>query len=78
MTARVAEVRGWGAAVKGLDQFDMRERHDQMNDVAAGTAARMREIPGIRIYGHPQRGPYILIPGISLIRAAVQEATSLI
>ena len=54
-TPRIAEAIGWGAAVEWLDQFDMREVHDHINDVASWTAARMREIPGIRIYGHPQR-----------------------
>ena len=54
-TPRIAEAIGWGAAVKWLDQFDMREVHDHINDVASWTAARMREIPGIRIYGDPER-----------------------
>jgi cysteine desulfurase/selenocysteine lyase len=54
-TPRIAEAIGWGAAVEWLDQFDMREIHDHINDVASWTAAQMREIPGIRIYGDPER-----------------------
>ena len=54
-TPRIAEAIGWGAAVEWLDQFDMREIHDHINDVASWTAAQMREIPGIRIYGEPER-----------------------
>ena len=54
-TPRIAEAIGWGAAVEWLDQFDMREVHEHINDVASWTAARMREIPGIRIYGEPER-----------------------
>ena len=53
-TPRIAEAIGWGAAVDWLDQFDMREIHDHINDVASWTAAQMREIPGIRIYGDPE------------------------
>ena len=54
-TPRIAEAIGWGAAVEWLDQFDMREVHDHINDVASWTAARMRDIPGIKIYGDPER-----------------------
>ena len=54
-TPRIAEAIGWGAAVEWLDQFDMREVHEHINDVASWTAARMREIPGIRIYSEPER-----------------------
>ena len=54
-TPRIAEAIGWGAAVEWLDQFDMREGHEHINDVASWTAAQMREIPGISIYGEPER-----------------------
>ena len=54
-TPRIAEAIGWGAAVEWLDQFDMEEVHEHINDVASWTAAQMREIPGIRIYGEPER-----------------------
>ncbi len=54
-TPRIAEAIGWGAAVEWLDQFDMEEVHEHINDVASWTAAKMREIPGIRIYGEPER-----------------------
>ena len=54
-TPRIAEAIGWGAAVEWLDQFDMSEVHAHINDIASWTAARMREIPGIRIYGDPER-----------------------
>ena len=33
----------------------MREVHEHINDVASWTAAQMREIPGISIYGEPER-----------------------
>jgi cysteine desulfurase/selenocysteine lyase len=54
-TPRIAEAIGWGAAVEWLDQFDMREVHEHINNVASWTAAQMREIPGIKIYGEPER-----------------------
>ena len=54
-TPRLAEAIGWGAAVEWLDQFDMSEVHEHINDIASWTASRMREIPGIRIYGDPER-----------------------
>ena len=54
-TPRIAEAIGWGAAVEWLDQFDMSEVHAHINDIASWTAARMGEIPGIRIYGDPER-----------------------
>ncbi|MEC8998141.1 MAG: SufS family cysteine desulfurase [Candidatus Thermoplasmatota archaeon] len=54
-TPRIAEAIGWGATVEWLDQFDMEEVHEHINDVASWTAAQMREIPGIRIYGEPER-----------------------
>ena len=53
-TPRIAEAIGWGAAVEWLEQFDMREVHDHINDIAAWTASRMRDISGIRIYGDPE------------------------
>ncbi len=54
-TPRIAEAIGWGAAVEWLDQFDMREVHNHINDIASWTAAQMRDIPGIKIYGDPER-----------------------
>ncbi|SVC72038.1 uncharacterized protein METZ01_LOCUS324892, partial [marine metagenome] len=54
-TPRIAEAIGWGAAVEWLDQFDMKEVHDHINDVASWTAAQMMDIPGIKIYGDPDR-----------------------
>ena len=54
-TPRIAEAIGWGAAVEWLEQFDMRELHEHINDLASWTAAQMREIPGIKIYGEPER-----------------------
>ena len=54
-TPRIAEAIGWGAAVEWLEQFDMREVHEHINDIASWTASQMREIPGIRIYGDPER-----------------------
>ena len=54
-TPRIAEAIGWGAAVEWLEQFDMEEVHEHINDIASWTASRMREIPGIRIYGDPGR-----------------------
>jgi cysteine desulfurase/selenocysteine lyase len=54
-TPRIAEAIGWGAAVEWLDQFDMMEVHEHINDIASWTAMQMREIPGISIYGEPER-----------------------
>ena len=52
-TPRIAEAIGWGAAVEWLAQFDMREVHAHIHDLAAWTADQMLEIPGIRIFGDP-------------------------
>ncbi len=54
-TPRIAEAIGWGAAVEWLEQFDMTEVHEHINDIASWTAMQMREIPGISIYGEPER-----------------------
>jgi cysteine desulfurase/selenocysteine lyase len=54
-TPRIAEAIGWGAAVEWLEQFDMMEVHEHINDIASWTAMQMREIPGISIYGEPER-----------------------
>lgn len=42
-----------GAAVEWLSQFDMREVHAHIHDIASWTADQMLEIPGIRIFGDP-------------------------
>ena len=52
-TPRIAEAIGWGAAVEWLSQFDMREVHAHIHDIAEWTADQMLEIPGIRIFGDP-------------------------
>ncbi|HJN70167.1 MAG: aminotransferase class V-fold PLP-dependent enzyme [Candidatus Thalassarchaeaceae archaeon] len=52
-TPRIAEAIGWGAAVEWLSQFDMREVHSHIQDIASWTADQMLEIPGIRVFGDP-------------------------
>ena len=54
-TPRIAEAIGWGAAVEWLEQFDMRDVHEHINNIASWAALQMREIQGIRIYGDPSR-----------------------
>ncbi len=52
-TPRIAEAIGWGAAVEWLSQFEMREVHAHIQDIASWTANQMLEIPGIRVFGDP-------------------------
>ena len=52
-TPRIAEAIGWGAAVEWLSQFDMREVHSHIQEIASWTADQMLEIPGIRVFGDP-------------------------
>ena len=52
-TPRIAEGIGWGAAVEWLAQFDMREVHAHINDLASWTSNQLLDIPGIKIYGDP-------------------------
>jgi cysteine desulfurase/selenocysteine lyase len=54
-TPRIAEAIGWGAAVEWLNQFEMKEIHSHVNNIASWTASEMRKIPGIKIYGEPER-----------------------
>ena len=54
-TPRIAEAIGWGAAVKWLEQFDMREVHRHINKIASWTAEKISEIEGITVYGDPSR-----------------------
>ena len=44
-TPRIAEAIGWGAAVEWPSQFDMREVHAHIHDIASWTADQMLEIP---------------------------------
>jgi|TARA_B110000263_G_scaffold7322_1_gene6271 cysteine desulfurase/selenocysteine lyase len=52
-TPRIAEAIGWGAAVKWLSQFEMKDIHDHVHEIAAWTGKEMNKIPGIKIYGDP-------------------------
>ena len=52
-TPRIAEAIGWGAAVEWLSQFEMREIHDHVHQIASWTGREMNKIPGIKIYGDP-------------------------
>lgn len=54
-TPRIAEAIGWGAAVKWLEQFDMREVHSHINKIASWTAEKISGIEGITVYGDPSR-----------------------
>ena len=50
-TPKIAEAIGWGAAINYLAQFDMREVHQHIHDLAVYTAAAILKIPGFKVYG---------------------------
>jgi len=52
-TPRIAEAIGWGAAVEWLSQFEMKEIHNHVHQIASWTGREMNKIPGIKIYGDP-------------------------
>ena len=52
-TPRIAEAIGWGAAVGWLDQFEMKEIHEHIHNIASLAGNEMKLIPGIKIYGDP-------------------------
>ena len=54
-TPRIAEAIGWGAAVEWLNQFEMKEIHSHIHKIASWTSIEMKKIPGIMIYGDPER-----------------------
>ncbi len=54
-TPRIAEAIGWGAAVEWLNQFEMKEIHSHVHGIASWTAREMQKIPGIKVYGDPER-----------------------
>ena len=52
-TPRIAEAIGWGAAVEWLSQFEMKDIHNHVHQIASWTGREMNKIPGIKIYGDP-------------------------
>ena len=54
-TPRIAEAIGWGAAVEWLNQFEMKEIHSHIHKISSWTSIEMKKIPGIIIYGDPER-----------------------
>lgn len=55
-TPRMAEAIGWGAAVDWLEEnIDFEEAHKHVQSIASWMAGRMREIPGITVFGFPER-----------------------
>ena len=55
-TPRIAEAFGWHAAVQWLDQYNMKEVHAHVSNLARWTAEQMESIPGIHIYGRHDLG----------------------
>ena len=43
-TPRIAEAIGWGAAVEWLEEFDMKEVHSHINNIASWTAENISQI----------------------------------
>ena len=55
-TPRMAEAIGWGVAVDWLEEnIDFEEAHKHVQSIASWMAGRMREIPGITVFGFPER-----------------------
>ena len=52
-TPRIAEAIGWGAAVEWLSQFEKKDIHNHVHQIASWTGREMNKIPGIKIYGDP-------------------------
>ena len=52
-TPRIAEAIGWGADVEWLSQFEMKDIHNHVHQIASWTGREMNKIPGIKIYGDP-------------------------
>ena len=50
-TPKIAEAIGWAAAIDYLSQFDMDEVRDHILDLARHTAAQLKQIDGITVYG---------------------------
>jgi len=55
-TPRMAEAIGWRVAVDWLEEnVDFEEAHEHVQRIASWMASRMREIPGITVFGYPER-----------------------
>ena len=55
-TPRMAEAIGWRVAVDWLEEnVDFEEAHKHVQGIASWMASRMREIPGITVFGYPER-----------------------
>ena len=55
-TPRMAEAIGWRVAVDWLEEnVDFEEAHKHVQRIASWMASRMREIPGITVFGYPER-----------------------
>lgn len=50
-TPKIAEAIGWGAAIDWLAQWDIAEIHSHALGLARHTAAGLREIKGMRVFG---------------------------
>ena len=52
----MAEAIGWGVAVDWLEEnIDFEVAHKHVQSIASWMAGRMREIPGITVFGFPER-----------------------
>tara|TARA_B100000575_G_scaffold60933_1_gene46302 strand:- start:7535 stop:8764 length:1230 start_codon:yes stop_codon:yes gene_type:complete len=55
-TPRMAEAIGWRVAVDWLEEnVDFEEAHKHVQSIASWMSSRMREIPGITVFGFPER-----------------------
>ena len=55
-TPRMAEAIGWRVAVDWLEEnVDFEEAHEHVQKIASWMASKMREIPGITVFGYPER-----------------------
>ncbi len=55
-TPRMAEAIGWRVAVDWLEEnIDFDVAHEHVQSIASWMATRMREIPGITVFGFPER-----------------------
>ena len=55
-TPRMAEAIGWRVAVDWLEEnVDFEVAHEHVQKIASWMASKMREIPGITVFGYPER-----------------------
>jgi len=55
-TPRMAEAIGWHAAVDWLEEnIDFKEAHDYVHEISSWMATQMRNIPGITVFGNPEK-----------------------